>query len=291
MLGSATFWIYILRQFRVQPAPEFKTGFRVARYLRHALNRIASQRRQKLLYIPRLAVRCSGHAPARLPSESHLIYLPVTVIHATTETVYYEALFPKFDLPSCTVCTVDPCYRLSGLEIAEQLGTAGLPGKLTTNTAFNPGFEFFPPPPRRPQDDSFAEFAETHGADEQGVEALRDDPCFNLRQAVLAPTRTEYWHPKGNHYSFEVDWASKRAVEERVNFFVREQAPHFGACIDQFLTGAQGQLLRTNASRLFEKGGVIGLECAAMGGGLTRKLGLNLRADVNADGHGVPLSG
>jgi hypothetical protein len=41
---------------------------------------------------------------------------------------------------------------------------------------------------------------------------------------------------------------------------------------------------------LFEQARGVRFNCAAMSGGLTGELGLNLRSDVNGYRHGVPLS-
>jgi hypothetical protein len=66
------------------------------------------------------------------------------------------------------------------------------------------------------------------------------------------PTRTERWYPVGIP-SFKIDRAGKGGVasEECIHFFVREQAAHLGARIDQFLPGAPEQLYRRKVDGLF----------------------------------------
>jgi hypothetical protein len=98
-------------------------------------------------------------------------------------------------------------------------------------------------------------------------------------------------YPAGSR-SFEIDRASKGrlAAKERVNLFVREQTLHLRASIDQFLTGAPGPSFRRKMRGVFEQSGGMGFEGAALSGGLTRKLGLNFRPDVNGDGHALSLS-
>jgi len=101
----------------------------------------------------------------------------------------------------------------------------------------------------------------------------------------------EYWCPTGSH-SFEINGASEGGVaaNQRVNLFVREQAPHFGARIDQFLTGAPEQSFRWQMNSFLKQGGGMGFDGATTSRGLTGEFGLNFRPDVNSDCHSILLA-
>ncbi len=52
--------------------------------------------------------------------------------------------------------------------------------------------------------------------------------------------RREYWYRAGSR-SFEIDGTREGGVaaEQRIDFFIREQAAYSGACVDQVLTGSR----------------------------------------------------
>src|ERR1022692_2154909 len=119
----------------------------------------------------------------------------------------------------------------------------------------------------------------------------------NRKPLLCAPRRLrmsgflrERWYPTESR-SFKIDGASKGggSAKERVDFFIREQAPHLGACIDQFLTRAPTRQFGGNLHFANDDLFHIGAERQAASRGLGEEAFLDLGLKVKGDGHGVLL--
>jgi len=107
-------------------------------------------------------------------------------------------------------------------------------GKQHRQIRLDPQFELRSSLSRRSQGNPSTELAEAYGAHEQRIKILRGKPSLNLRLWLRPHQLRRNVGIQTGSRSFEIDRAAEGgcAAEERVHFFVREQAAHLRARVN-----------------------------------------------------------